>query len=278
MNRTVPDYAMVIGMRAYSPETFEAEAQDLGISRRLNRIPKGMVLGASRVYCIYDAGRDSLPRKCQQCAELLEGIPPGPVPDTFDCAKCGHKHFKKKGEAGRIAAYFVPERLEVVLRVSDETARTATQMLHDLNLLDAKLEDSPNTLRVTCSIDASEGGAATRERLLGITKMLGVEADVDMLAAAIDANGARLALVAREPDRGCGRRFHGKLYAVAQTGNQSPLVRLDPPMVYSGQAFRGLKQLSEKEQDEAEMHVLGYCVANLKGELAALHVQSALFA
>jgi hypothetical protein len=274
MERDVPDFGMCIGADNYGKDGagFKSEAQNLGISRRISQIPKGLIAGKSRVICVYGAGHNSFARKCVQCAAKLE---------EPTCGACGTVHPVTQRKLGEVRDYFVVDRIEVVLRVTEEAARNAVKMAHALGVFNAQLEEGPELLRAHCTLGAEN----VNEALEALKQMTGVELDADLIAPAITEHGAKIVLAAREPKRLCGFRHHGKTYAVTSNGtdkNTSPLIPIDPAMIYKGPHFRGLKRLSEGDATGADDHIQGLRTFELTGEaaedLAEKGVQDVIFA
>lgn len=273
--RNVPDYLICIGSEFYTPDSFRGEAAHLGVSRRLAQIPKGLVPGQSRVYCCYEASRDGKPRKCKRCKT--------PIADTdavgeqykcrYKCSMCGHMHDRTKAKPGKILNYFIPDRLEIVLRASDQAVRTALTMANGLGLLHADIVDTDDTLKATCTV-TSENAKETVEAL---AKMAGVSCDADLIASAVTQHGTKVVLVAREHGRGCGARKHQGKYVMATSTNKSPLIEIDPPITYTGQHFRGLKLMEASEQIDADDHIRGIRNVTLKGLTADTGVHGVLF-
>lgn len=270
--RNVPDYVLCIGGCFYGDGEFAKEAKELGISRRVAQIPKGMVPGKSRVYCCYDAGRDSHPKKCDACNTPLAAEHLDDGANLVICPHCSKSFTVKKHKPGKIKDYFIPDRIEVVLRISEDTARNAVKLATGLGLFQAQLEESPETLRVRCAITGD-----TKDAIAAIASMTGVAVDADLVAPALTATGAQVVCVAKEPKRGCGVRKHAGTYLVSNSTNKSPLVPISPPITYRGEHFRGLKTLCDSEAKQADEHLQGLCYAILDGEPADRTVACVLF-
>jgi len=248
----IPHFLMCIGSAYYTKDEFEAEAKQQGISRRLSQIPKRLVPGKSKVFCIFGAGRDSIPKLCRE-ATCREPLPRKNIQPGIDvaCAKCGALHTPKVHKHGLIDNYFVPDQLEVVLRCSDQQARIAVQGLAGIGVVNAKLVEDEATLKAELTLD-SEGA---REAASALASLTGVECDVDLMAHAIKG-GAKVVFVSRELSRGCGQRKHHGAYAVSsQSPNQSPLQPIWPTINYISEHFRGLRELTEEESAALDAHV-----------------------
>jgi hypothetical protein len=167
------------------------------------------------------------------------------------CARCGTDYAVRGARGGQIFGYFVPDRIEIVLKVTDDAAKAAALLLGgDLGL---KVEGGPDdeAYRISGVIDADNPGAGE------LLKVLGVDAptvQADLLGRLKALPGARLVGVVKEPVRGCGHRAHGGVYAVS---TESPLVNLTPPIEYDGPHFRGIVALEQDESRNLDDHVTG---------------------
>lgn len=257
----IPHFIMCIGTSYYSLDEFKKEAQAQGVSRRLSGVPRSLVPGASKIFCAFGAGRDSFPRLCRGCKAELEA----PV-----CAACGHVHDVKKRKPATLDCYFVPDAVEIVLRCKDDAAVRAVQLATGLGLFEAKLEAGEDLLRAKISL-ASKDTDQIREAVQAIADNAGIECDADLIAAAMTQQNVKLVMTAREPKRGCGYRKHGGVYTVS-TSNVSPLIEIDPPIIYDGPHFRGLKELEEDECADAEDHLKGLRQAVLGQRVAGMQL------
>jgi hypothetical protein len=121
-----PHLLLWIGRGHYSPDAFLKESRELGVSRRIAALPKGLVLGETWVLLAH-----------------LDAVPPK---DPTICARCSvSEHLHKTGEAGQLAlngrvdtipiceqfqapkptpgifCAFVPRAVELILKESDAT-------------------------------------------------------------------------------------------------------------------------------------------------------------
>jgi hypothetical protein len=121
-----PHLLLWIGRGHYSPDAFLKESRELGVSRRIAALPKGLVLGETWVLLAH-----------------LDAVPPA---EPTVCARCSvAEHLHKTGEAGQIAlngrvdtipiceqfqapkptpgifCAFVPRAVELILKESDAT-------------------------------------------------------------------------------------------------------------------------------------------------------------
>lgn len=243
------NYLMCIGKSFYSKDDFRKEAERLGTSRRLANIPTDLVPGQSRIYIVFNATKDSQPKKCKMCRASLRSE------DGYilKCLVCGYVHEVRKHGNTQVESYFVPSAVELVLRVNDDAAKGAVKIAEGLGLFSANLEETPELLRATITLNKDD--KTTVEVAQAVAKMPGVEADVDMLTEAFTKN-VRVQLVAREPERGCGFRQNRGIYTVS-SGGSSPLVVVNPPVSYLGQHFRGLKLLTDEQSSGIEGHING---------------------
>lgn len=252
MTTTPKDFVLTIGGEFYSRESFLAEAATMGISRRLRSIPKDLKVGESRVYLAFGCGRDSAPRKCDgEMVVAGKTVPCDnvklPMPAENDagelvcvCPVCDKSHDVRKRPMGEISHYFTPQAVDVVIRISDARARELAVAYKGLGVLDAELEETPDVLRVACTI--TEGNSEVLEIL---SEFAGVEISGDVQAAAIQTTNSRIMMVAKEPNRGCGQRKTGGQYLVAQvTNGQAPVTELDPVVLYDAPHFRGIRELA----------------------------------
>jgi hypothetical protein len=111
-----PHLLLWIGRGHYSPASYLKEAHELGLSRRLSAIPKGLVLGETWVLL---AHLDAVPPKdtlrwCTVCGFNERMHLPG-TPSV--CAS-----FQPPKPSPGLFAAFVPRAIELLLRASDATA------------------------------------------------------------------------------------------------------------------------------------------------------------
>jgi len=256
--RTV-DYLHTIGASNYSPESFLAEARTQGISRRLAQVPANLTVGQSRVYCLFGAGRDSAIKGCPSCSAKLpppargsDGIPRTLCPNR----ECLSVYEGKLASKGSILGFFVPEAIEVVVRVTESEARAMVEGYVGLLQLtgeasEVKLVDEPGRLLV--QLTASTG--AEMDLAKAISQMAGASVNADLTARVLGLPGSRIVAVVSEPDRGCGRRHSGAIYSICGP-SATPFVEI-APVIYDGQHFRGVKELTEDESAALDRHVLG---------------------
>lgn len=249
------DFAHCIGDSFYKQSEFSEEASRLGISRRQARLPEGLIPGQSRILTVFRAGRDSIPRKCTFCEgkELVKAVGnDGGVLGI--CRACGTQHPGKNRDKGKVPYYFIPDAIEVVIRVSEQDARDIAHGFKALGLLDAKLEEGPEVLRVLAHVQG-KNPQDTLECLRELQALAGTELKCDVLAGVLALPGARVAVVAAESERGCGYRKTGGIYAVSGPSG-SPLVAI-PSIVWDGPHFRGLRRLTEEESAALDAHING---------------------
>lgn len=240
------DFINTVGGAFYTADSFIEEARRCGISRRLRNVPEGLLPGSSRVYCVTECGRDSAPRKCTQC----DGRVGKPVRDAngipyATCTVCGARFIGRVGSEGRIFGYFVPDRIEVVLRVTEEAVLDAVESYRLLGIGEISLAHGGDTVRAI----VRPHDTATAE-VIDALQSCGASPKAVTVAANLLGSGAQIALVGREPLRGCGRRVDGGIYAVGST----PFVTLPPGAIYHGQFFRGFKRLSAAESAALTFH------------------------
>lgn len=87
-----------IGKQHYSPESFLLEANNLGVSRRVSAIPKGLVIGKTRVFVAHKQGLNNQ-------ATMFDGAPEREDGDMVEPA---------------VIASFVPRRIELMV---DDTGK-----------------------------------------------------------------------------------------------------------------------------------------------------------
>ena len=251
------NFLLCIGDCYYTPASFAAEAERLGVSRRIHHIPETLVPGESRIYLIFGAGHDSYPRKCKQlgCAEndvALTRFSEDDATQVF-CPDCGHIYEPRKRASGKITSYFSPTAIDIVVNITEDVARTAAHGAHELGQLSmATLEDDGERLRLMANVK----DGASLELLKLLAERSGSTAKVDLLASAFAHQSARVVGVVHEPKRGCGFRKLGT-YLVAGQAGISPLIDVAPPVSYDGPHFRGLKKLSDSESMLLERHLAG---------------------
>jgi len=248
------DFVHTIGGSFYSEAEFAREAGVQGISRRVNRVPDGLEVGKSRIFSIFGAKRDSAPKKCRTCGHKPM---PSPTRDgrgvpVTTCPKCNTAHEGKARLNGKIPAYFVPTAIEVVLRIGPQEVRDMATGYVGLGALDATLEDQADCLRVSMSVKDGQAQAVLAE----LSKQAGVDVDADLLAPVLALPGSRIIGVSSEPARGCGTRKHGAVYVIAGPV-QSPLITIEPPIVYDGPFFRGMRALTQVESAIVDRHLNG---------------------
>lgn len=95
---------MWVGQASYSPESFGVEATELGISKRINAIPKGLEIGITRIYLAH-------PQAC--------------VPVDSE----GKRKRHEKGPG--IIMAFTPQRFERIVKQSEHDA--FNEAMRDLN-------------------------------------------------------------------------------------------------------------------------------------------------
>jgi hypothetical protein len=103
-----------IGRRHYTPEEFLREGRELGVSRRLSALPKGLVLGETWVLL---AHLDAVPPKtdaCTVCNMSMGAHLPGAPADV--CSS-----YQAPKPTPGIFCAFVPRRVELLLKESDAT-------------------------------------------------------------------------------------------------------------------------------------------------------------
>ncbi len=244
------DFVHTVGREHYSRADFLNEAKNLGISRRVGRLPDGLIPGSSRVYLVFDASRDSAPRKCVRC-----GHKPMPKPvrnaaglPVATCDQCGETHEGKTFLAGNITHFFTPNAIEVVVKVDDAKARELAEVYQALGILNpTSVVDTPEQLTMSVSLFESTVGDTLR-----VLEEHGAKLDATALAGIIGHQGT-VAIVGHEPKRGCGYRHHGGLYVKGST--VSPITELAVPIGYTKPHFRGLRQLTEVESAASRAHV-----------------------
>jgi len=90
-----------------TPEEFMAEARIMGISRRVHAVPKGLVVGETRVLLAHPRGAP-----CPQCNGRGKhgGLEIGDLDEPVACDAC-----KGSGKAGAVVAMFVPRAVEQIV-------------------------------------------------------------------------------------------------------------------------------------------------------------------
>ncbi len=252
------DFVHTIGREHYSLAEFVQEAGKLGVSRRIGKLPDDLEVGKSRVFLAFEAGRDSAPRKCktERCAALKVKLPP-PVRATDGtvytvCGSCNTVYHGKAHKFGRVTHYFVPDAIEVVVRCGPVAVRELAKTYVGLGVLDAKVEEGPELLRVACTITES-----TAEGVVAALKAAGAEVDAEVLGKLALRNGTKVMGVSGEPRRGCGYRSSNGSYVVANASGRTPLVELATPVAYTGSHFRGLRRLTPDESARLDTHLAG---------------------
>lgn len=113
-----------IGAQHYTPEAFEKEAREMGISRRLSAVPKDLVLGETWVFLAHPHAI-----VCSTCGGTGTRPEQGDQVDAFDeeaeeqsgkCPDC------KKGRRPGVIKVFKPTALEII--VTDRQAKDEEAM------------------------------------------------------------------------------------------------------------------------------------------------------
>ena len=127
-----PHLLLWIGRANYTPESYLKESRELGVSRRIPAIPKGLVLGETWVLLAHlDAEPAKDPKVCARCgmsSSMHVGHPDfifkgdGPVSLTIN----GETHrpcenFQAPKSSPGIFCAFVPRAVELILKESDAT-------------------------------------------------------------------------------------------------------------------------------------------------------------
>lgn len=107
-----PMLLMWVGSRHYTPHTFRMEAADLGVSKRIPAVPKGMKFGETWVLLAHPEAIDP----CPTCKGSGLGAEIHEVDEASKCETCDGK-----GKAPGVFFAFCPTRVELVLRQSDAT-------------------------------------------------------------------------------------------------------------------------------------------------------------
>lgn len=111
-----PHLLLWIGRSHYSPESYLKESHELGVSRRISTIPKGLVLGETWVLLAHlDAMPPKNPGYCTQCSKPASQHP-GEIMATSAC-----EAFEEPKPAPGIFSAFIPRAVELVLKQSDAT-------------------------------------------------------------------------------------------------------------------------------------------------------------
>ena len=241
------DAAVCVGGNYYPEDSFRAEAKRLGVSRRVppQQLGTYIVPGQSRVLLIFGATKDSFPKKCRHCGHTPLESP--------QCQICAHVHHVRHHNLAHIPCYFVPDAIEVVLRLDGTSAEKAAAMAISFGLVQAHLESTDQVLRLRAHV-TSESAAQAIAALASSDAGLKPEM-VDILGNCALAPGAQVVGVVHEPARDCGDRRAGVYLAASAT--TSPLIDLPLPATYSGQHFQCLRRLSPDESSALDRHIAG---------------------
>lgn len=120
-----PHLLLWIGRGHYTPEAYLKESRELGVSRRLSAMPKGLVLGETWVLLAHlDAVPPKSPGACSRCGapanqhgsehDQLRWSSPTPTRSV-----CGE--FEAPKSTPGIFCAFVPRAVELILKESDAT-------------------------------------------------------------------------------------------------------------------------------------------------------------
>ena len=131
-----PHLLLWIGRGHYSPDAYLKESREMGVSRRLSAMPKGLVLGETWVLLAHlDAVPPKDPKVCTRCS-LGAALHPNHPDSAFkkDLFKGGAFTFQSSGEVMKpceefqapkptpgIFCAFVPRAVELILKESDAT-------------------------------------------------------------------------------------------------------------------------------------------------------------
>jgi hypothetical protein len=110
-----PHLLLWIGRGHYSPDVFLRESRELGVSRRIAALPKGLVLGETWVLLAHlDAVPPADPTKCMVCNFTEKLHLPGAPADVCSA-------FQAPKPTPGIFCAFVPRAVELILKESDAT-------------------------------------------------------------------------------------------------------------------------------------------------------------
>lgn len=120
-----PHLLLWIGRGHYSPDAYLKESRELGVSRRLSAMPKGLVIGETWVLLAHlDAVQPKMPEACSRCGASEHQH--GPEQDQLrwnssapERPVCGE--FDPPKPTPGIFCAFVPHAVELILKQSDAT-------------------------------------------------------------------------------------------------------------------------------------------------------------
>ena len=113
--RDEPAYVMIVGNRYYTPESFMKEAMELGVSKRIPFIPKGLKLGQTIVYLAHPKAieiKESVP--VEKPMTIIE------YDSQLELLKAQQKSLYSLG----IFMVFTPQRVERLIWESEATPET----------------------------------------------------------------------------------------------------------------------------------------------------------
>ncbi len=120
-----PHLLLWIGRGHYTPDAYLRESRELGVSRRLSAMPKGLVIGETWVLLAHlDAVQPKMPEACSRCGASEHQH--GPEQDQLRWnssapgrSVCGE--FDPPKPTPGIFCAFVPRAVELILKQSDAT-------------------------------------------------------------------------------------------------------------------------------------------------------------
>jgi hypothetical protein len=272
---TPRDYFHLMGeAMGYTPEATARESKAMGISRLVGSIPNHLVPGSSKVYLIYGAQKDSLPRNCPWCGGEVDrpmydpkDPNPQPLPESIKCTNrypgkgktwvtCNKDIFTRRAQPGKIVHDSVPDRIELFIRSTDEKVRAAAELAAALGRdgpVTAELEEGAETFRARFSARTGTFDERAVKQLQSLARKAGASAEVKLIMDAL-GKGEQVVIASRENRRICGFRKHARKYIIGSP-KKSSLKALPEPVEFSGQAFRGLMTVPALEANALNTYI-----------------------
>lgn len=244
---TVPHFGMWVGGQHYPTiKAFVNEAKKMGVSKRIAKIPANMVLGKSRIYLAH-----ARKQECIDLDENLHKLNPHRCKRVLAVARKVLKA-EKEGQVVKYGHPLYAERSKALgqpLRYHRVQAERVFESAREF----VKQEDKNKVVFGYCIVSRIEFIVPASGKVPDRIKKLAADGHVKLIPHD---------QVAAEPNRGCGKRKPGGIYAVSYEidaeamqelrGSAKKVDLMGPLAVYKKpfrapfKFFRGTKQLEEK--------------------------------